>query len=168
MREPEGFAEYVAGSSSRLLRSAWLLTGDWQHAEDLLQTALTKAYLHWPKVSSADSPDAYVRRILVTTYSTWWRRRWRHELPHDVMPESSYSDRSPAVDLRESVRLELAKLPRKQRAVVVLRYFDDLTEAETALALGCSVGTVKSQASKALTKLRASTSLGALVSEGRP
>lgn len=109
-----------------------------------------------------------MRRILVTTYSTWWRRRWRHELPHDVIPESTQADRSHAVDLRESVRHELALLPRRQRAVVVLRYFDDLTEAETALALGCSVGTVKSQASKALAKLRASTSLGALVSEGRP
>jgi RNA polymerase sigma-70 factor (sigma-E family) len=155
----DGFAAFVASRRRVLLRSAWLLTGDWHLAEDLLQTALAKAYLAWRRV---DDPDAYVRRVLVTTYATWWRRRWNGERPTAVLPDRAAADTYPGVDLRHQVHAVLRDLPRRQRAVLVLRFFEDLSEAETAAALGCSVGTVKSQAARALSRLRSSTALGDL------
>jgi RNA polymerase sigma-70 factor (sigma-E family) len=153
------FAAYVAARRRALLKSAWLLTGDWHLAEDLLQTALAKAYLAWRRV---DEPDAYVRRVLVTTYATWWRRRWNGERPHGEVPDRAGPDEYGGVDLRHQVHRVLRDLPRRQRAVVVLRYFEDLSEAETAAALGCSVGTVKSHTARALARLRADTALGDL------
>jgi RNA polymerase sigma-70 factor (sigma-E family) len=150
-----GFEEFVAARSSALLRTAYLLTRDHTTAEDLLQTALTKAYLAWGRIEG--NPEPYVRRILVNTYSSWWRRKWNGEQPTDELPDHGASDDT----LGESGDLwaALGRLPRRMRAVVVLRYFEDLTEAETADLLGISVGTVKSQASKALAKLRIDPSL---------
>lgn len=153
------FATFVAARRRALLRTAWLLTGDWHLAEDLLQAALAKTYLAWARV---DEPEAYVRRVLVTTYATWWRRRWHGERPSDDMPERRARDQYGEADLRDQVQRVLRELPRRQRAVVVLRYFDDLSEADTAAALGCSVGTVKSQAARALARMRAHTALGDL------
>lgn len=149
------FDEFVAARSSRLLRTAYLLTRDHGLAEDLLQTALTKAFLAWDRI--AGEPEPYVRRILVNTYSSWWRRKWQGEQPTDVLPEDRHHDHR----LGESGDLwdALGRLPRRQRAVVVLRYFEDLTEAQTAQLLGISVGTVKSQTSKAFAKLRIDPSL---------
>ena len=143
------FAAYVVQRRRALLRSAWLLTGDWHLAEDLVQTALAKAYLAWERI---DDHDAYVRRVLTTTYVTWWRRRWRGEQATEHLPEHV----APAddLDLRGQVAAALRDLPRRQRAVVVLRYFDDLTETQTAAALGCSVGTVKSHHARAMARLR--------------
>jgi len=154
------FDEFVVARSSSLLRTAFLLTHDHALAEDLLQTALTKAYLAWSRIE--DSPEAYVRRILVTTYATWWRRRWNGEAPTEVLPERSrdgalldaHADVHADADARHDLWTAMERLPRRQRAVVVLRWFEDLSEAETARVLGCSVGTVKSQASKAFAKLR--------------
>ena len=145
------FDQFVLARSTGLLRTAYLLTHDHALAEDLVQAALTKAWLTWARVHT--DPEAYVRRILVTTYASWWRRKWRDEKPTAVIEDAepaSGSDRDQQYDLWEA----MARLPRRQRAVVVLRYVEDLTEAETASLLGCSVGTVKSQASKALAKLR--------------
>jgi RNA polymerase sigma-70 factor (sigma-E family) len=163
---PEGFADFVAARSPSLLRTAWLLTGDSHLAEDLVQTALAKAWPRWGSLRRRDSPEVYVRRVMVNTYATWWRRRWRKEVPTQHLPEhASMGDVIAEVDVRESVRSALATLTRGQRMVVVLRYFDDLTEAQTAALLGCSVGTVKSQAARAIAALRSSAQLAALVVE---
>jgi RNA polymerase sigma-70 factor (sigma-E family) len=164
MDEPDGFREFVAARSRALLRTAWLLTGDWAAAQDLVQTSLAKTWPAWSRIERSDSPEVYVRRVLVTTYATWWRRRWRGESPYSELPERVVPDDAfDEADKRAVVAAALARLTRGQRAVVVLRYFDDLTEAQTAAALGCSVGTVKSQHSRALAALRGSASLAELV-----
>ena len=155
MREPEGFREYVEARSPALMRAAWLLTGNESAAQDLVQTALVRMWPRWAKVQRAGGVDAYVRKVLMTTYIDGRRRRWHAEVPTAVLPDDpSATDAHAAAELRLSVRRALAELPPRQRAVVVLRYFEDLTEAQTAEALGCSVGTVKSQTAKALAKLR--------------
>jgi RNA polymerase sigma-70 factor (sigma-E family) len=142
------FDGFVAARSPALLRTAYLLTHDHGQAEDLLQTALTKAWFSWSRIDGA--PEAYVRRILFTTYASWWRRKWNGEHATDEMPDAGREDGGADIDLWTA----LGRLPRRQRAVVVLRYFEDLTETETARVLGCSVGTVKSQTAKAFAKLR--------------
>jgi RNA polymerase sigma-70 factor (sigma-E family) len=151
------FEGFVAARSAALLRTAYLLTRDHALAEDLLQTALTKAYLAWSRIDG--EPEPYVRRIIVNTYSSWWRRKWNGERPTDELPETAAADQG----LGESGDLwdALGRLPRRQRAVVVLRYFEDLTEAQTAELLGITVGTVKSQTSKAMASLRIDPSLTA-------
>jgi RNA polymerase sigma-70 factor (sigma-E family) len=153
--EPEGFRDFVSARSAALVRSAWLLTGEEAAAQDLVQTALEKTWLRWDRVTRKDAPEAYVRRVMLSTFLTWNRRRWRGELPVETLPEMpAVEDRTAAVDVRLAMATALRGLPARQRAVVVLRYFDDLTETQTADALGCSVGTVKSQAYKALGRLR--------------
>jgi len=152
VRSPEGFEEFVATASPRLLRLAFLLTRDTGHAEDLLQTALAKAWRAWSRVDG--DPEPYVRRIVVTVHATWWRRRWRGEEPTGELPERLGESPQDEVSEREWLWQALGRLPRRQRAVVVLRFYEDLTEAQVAGLLGCSVGTVKSQTSKALAKLR--------------
>jgi RNA polymerase sigma-70 factor (sigma-E family) len=149
---PVGFEEFVATASPRLLRTAFLLTRDAGHAEDLLQTALARAWRAWHRVNG--DPEPYVRRIIVNTHATWWRRRWRGEEPTGELPELPGEAPQDAVGDREWLWHALGRLPRRQRAVLVLRFYEDLTEAQVAALLGCSVGTVKSQASKALAKLR--------------
>jgi RNA polymerase sigma-70 factor (sigma-E family) len=152
VRSPEGFEEFVAVASPRLLRMAFLLTRDAGHAEDLLQTALARAWRAWHRIDG--DPEPYVRRIIVNSHATWWRRRWRGEEPAGEMPERPGESPQAAVDEREWLWQALGRLPRRQRTVLVLRFYEDLTEAQVAGLLGCSVGTVKSQASKALAKLR--------------
>ena len=148
--EPEGFVEYVAAGRAALLRTAYLLTGQHDDAEDLVQVALVKAVPRWRRIS--DDPEPYVRRILLNENISRWRgRRWR-EHPADVLPESAVAD--PDLDRREVMRRALLQLAPRQRAVVVLRYYDDLTERQTAELLGIRVGTVKSQSRDALTRLR--------------
>lgn len=142
----------MRGRSPALLRTARLITGDAALAQDLVQAALAKA---WPRWSRIDAPEAYVRTVMVRTYLTWRRRRWHGETPTAALPEAG-ADMWDAVDTATTVRDALAALSPRQRAVVVLRYLDDLTELQTADVLGCSVGTVKSQTSKALTRLRVS------------
>lgn len=152
----DDFAEFVLAASPALLRTAWMLTGDAGAAEDLLQTALAKAWPRWGRLAAEGNPVAYVRKIMANTQVSWWRRRWTGEIPSHHLPEmATCTDAFAAVDDRDVLRLALRCLPRRQRAVVVLRYYEDLSEEETALALGCSVGTVKSQASKGLARLRA-------------
>jgi RNA polymerase sigma-70 factor (sigma-E family) len=156
------FDEFVAARSRALLRTAYLLTHDHALAEDLLQTALTKAWFAWGRIDGNAEP--YVRRILVNTYASWWRRKWNGEHPTDELPERPGPDSAGWTDEPTDLWTAMARLPRRQRAVVVLRYFEDLTEAQAAEVLGCSVGTVKSQTSKALAKLRIDPALAA--SEG--
>ncbi|MFG3578247.1 SigE family RNA polymerase sigma factor [Micromonospora chersina] len=153
MITPEGFDEFVATRSPRLLRTAFLLTRDWALAEDLLQTALARAWEAWRRIEG--DPEPYVRRIIVNANASWWRRRWRGEVPTADLPEvAAEADRYSGLDDRDRLWRALGRLPRRQRAVLVLRYFDDLSDAEIAEVLHCSVGTVKSQASRAVAKLR--------------
>lgn len=157
MADRAGFDNFVAARSPRLLRVAYLFTRDWSEAEDLLQTALVKAWFAWGRLD--DQPEAYVRKIIATTFISWRRRRWNSEVSHADVPEQSVPDGTGAVEDRYGLWPALGRLPRRQRAVLVLRFFEDLTEAQVAAALGISIGTVKSQTSKALAKLRADTSL---------
>lgn len=158
--EPDDFDAFVAARSGALWRSAWLLTGDRHKAEDLVQTALGKSWPHWERLSCEGSFEAYVRRVLYTTYAAWWRRRWNAELVSDRLPErEAERDAQGQVAQYRDLVAALAELPKGQRAVLVLRYFEDLTEAETADVLGVTVGTVKSQASRAMAALRTSRHL---------
>lgn len=144
------FEDFVVARSGSLLRTAYLLTQDSHLAEDLLQTSLAKAWRSWGRVEAY--PEAYVRKILVNTYATWWRRRWNAEDPTADLPERQH-DNEPTGDSYD-VQAALTRLPKRQRAVIVLRFFEDLSVAETARVLECSTGTVKSQTSKALARLR--------------
>lgn len=142
------FDEFVVARSGALLRTAYLLTQDPHLAEDLLQTALAKAWFARRRIDG--DPEPYVRRILVNEFASGWRRRWRGERPTAELPDTHSPASEPHTDLWHA----LANLPGRQRAVIVLRYFDDLTEAQTAKVLDISVGTVKSQTARALAKLR--------------
>ncbi len=153
MRSAGDFEEFVAARGARLLRMAWLLTGDAYLAEDLLQTVLARVWPKWHRIAQ-DDPDAYLRKALVNTYASWRRRRWRGEVPQESLPETSGRDVYEAVDLERSLASVIRLLPPGQRAVVVLRYYEDLSVEETARVLGCRPGTVKSQAAKAMRVLR--------------
>jgi RNA polymerase sigma-70 factor (sigma-E family) len=153
--DEEEFQGFVRSRWPRLLRTAYLLTGDRHLAEDLTQSALAKTYRFWHRVQRSDSPDAYVRRILVSCDKDRFRKRRVPEHLTDVPPDvMATQDDMARADQRALLAAALARLPRRQRAVVVLRYWEDLSEAEVAQILGCSPGTVKSQAAKALSKLR--------------
>lgn len=152
MSRSEDFHEFVTARSAALLRTGYLLTRDHGLAEDLLQTALTKAWFAWDRIEG--NPEPYVRRILVNTYASWWRRKWTGERATDELPEAGVPDQSEATETSHDLWQALGRLPRKQRAVVVLRFFEDLSVAQTAAAMGTSTGTVKSQLSKAMAKLR--------------
>lgn len=153
------FAEFVAARSQALLRTACLLTGNWATAEDLLQTALAKTYLRWQHIERQESAEAYVRRVMVTTATSWWRRRWRAEVPSADLPDRALDDAFGQVDQRQALWSALAALPAKQRAALVLRFYEDLPDAEVGRVLGCSEQTVRSQCSRALAKLRQSDRL---------
>ncbi|MBO2464739.1 SigE family RNA polymerase sigma factor [Actinomadura violacea] len=153
MPERPDYAAYVTERSPRLLRTAYLLCRDWAQAEDLLQTALVKAWRAWRRVG--DNPDPYVYRILVNTHASWAKRRWRGERPTERPPDGpDPADGIRAAEDKAVLWDALGRLPQRQRATVVLRFFEDLSEPQVAAILGCSVGTVKSQTSKALAKLR--------------
>ncbi|WP_139979043.1 SigE family RNA polymerase sigma factor [Nocardioides litoris] len=158
-REPSGrrdadFEAYLRARQPALLRTAYLLTGDRHTAEDVLQTSLAKLYLAWDRVHDRGAVDAYVRRIMVNEHHSLWRRPWkRREHVREELPDTAYRDSyddGQAEALWEVVR----SLPPRARAVVVLRFYEQLTEAETADVLGVSVGTVKSQCSRAVAALR--------------
>jgi RNA polymerase sigma-70 factor (sigma-E family) len=157
MKDEAGFREFVQGGARRHLRAAYLLTGNDTDAEDLLQTALAKLMRVWDRVSTGGDPDAYLRTVIVNTQSSRWRRKWRGEVATDVLPDAG-ADPYPSSDTRDELRRALRGLSAGERAVVVLRHVEDLPEAEVARILGCSTGTVKSQASRGLTKLRAALS----------
>ncbi len=163
MADKAEFDEFVVARSPALVRTAYLLVQDQGLAEDLLQTALTKAWFAWSRVQD---PEAYVRRVMVTTSASWWRRRWTRETPTEVPPERPTSVGSGALEDGQDLWDAIGHLPRRQRAVVVLRYLEDRTEADTADLMGCSVGTVKSQCAKALAKLRLDAALAPASDEG--
>ena len=167
LAEPDGFRDFVEARSSALLRSGWLLTGDWPSAEDLVQTALAAAWPHWSSLRRQDAPELYVRKIMVNTFLRWRRRRWNGEIATGRLPEMrAYGDAFAQIDARQALIAALDRLPPRQRAVVVLRYFADQTEAQTAAAMGCSVGAVKAHASKALARLRDAPGLAELMTGG--
>ncbi|GAA1844811.1 SigE family RNA polymerase sigma factor [Asanoa iriomotensis] len=145
------FADFVRLRYAELLRSAYLLTGSSHAAEDLLQTALLRAMGRWSQV---EEPLPYVRRTMVNLHVSVWRRYGAREVLHAVLPERGVGDGAHQVEQRHVIVDALRELPPRTRAVVVLRYWDDLSEAETAAALNCSIGTVKSQASRGLARLR--------------
>lgn len=152
------FEDFVAARGQALQRVAYLLTGDWGLAEDLLQTTLARAYPRWSRIEH-ENPEAYVRQIMVNTWCSWWRRRWRGEVPTAALPDPPARDCYADADRKDALRTALAGLPRRQRAVVVLRYHQDLPEEQVAQILGITTGTVKSQAAKALAKLRTNGAL---------
>ncbi len=153
-RESEAdFADFVEQWSPPLLRVAYLLTGDRWLAEDLLQTALLKTSRRWSKIADRQAAYPYVRRVLVTTQASWLRRRRVSEVLIEQLPEDGLAHGEPAAAPGRALAA-LETLPPRMRAVIVLRYHEDLSEAETAAALGCSIGSVKSQASRGLARLR--------------
>jgi RNA polymerase sigma-70 factor (sigma-E family) len=155
VEDEEGFRDFVRARLPRLSRTAYLLAGAHAQAEDLLQATLIKTALHWSRISVVGDPEAYVRKVLYHEHIRSWRRRRYVEQPTATVPERATGrDEADDVALRISLERALAKLTRRQRAVIVLRYFEDLSEAATAQALSCSVGTVKSQTSHALRRLR--------------
>ena len=157
-----GFADFVAAEQAALLRLAVLLAGDRGHAEDLVQTALLKTYRHWDRISRSGTPSAYVRRVLVTTHASWRRRLSTTEQVVESVPDRA----TPAApgDVDEQLRAALRELPVRMRTAVVLRYFEDLSEQQTADLMGCSASTVNTQTARGLARLR--TALTALQPAG--
>ena len=151
------FDEYVAARSQALLRFAYVLTGDADRAEDLTQTALADALRHWRRVSRADHPDAYVRKMIVNAHTTWWRRRSSSELPTDTPRDDGghVSDPADQVAARDEARRLLGSLAPRARTVLVLRYYADLDDVAIAEVMGISASGVRATASRALATLRA-------------
>ena len=152
------FADYVRGRGPSLQRLAYSLVGDWHRADDVVQAALVRLSRAWPRVCGYEALDAYSRRLVINEANRWWRRPARREqLSADVT--AGRSDGLGAVDARDELWRLLMTLPKRQRAVVVLRYVEDLSEQETARVLDCTVGTVKSTASRAMARLRCTAEL---------
>ncbi len=154
------FREYVLTRGTALLRVAVMLTGNRADAEDLVQVALAKTYLAWDKINDRAALDAYVRRAMVNTHISWWRRRKFEEYPTDELPDQAIADHARESEMAEVVQRALDRLPGRMRAAVILRYFEDMTEPEIAQALGVSLGTVKSTVSRAVARLRVDAELG--------
>ena len=151
--EPE-FRDYVQTRRNALLRTAFLLTRNEADAEDLVQSALAKTYLAAGRIEDRSALDGYVRRAIVNTHISWWRRRRVVELPTDELPDEAVADHAVSSDLRQTLRRALDRLPGRMRAAIMLRYYDDMTEAEVAEILGVSLGTVKRTVARAVAKLR--------------
>lgn len=143
------------------MRTAFLLTGNRADAEDLVQAVLAKTYQVWDRIEDRGALDGYVRRAMVNTHISWWRRRRIEEYPTDVIPDQVVADHSVTSDQYDTLRRAIDRLPQRMRTAVVLRYFEDMTEAEIATALGVSLGTVKSTVSRAVAKLRIDAELQA-------
>jgi RNA polymerase sigma-70 factor (sigma-E family) len=153
--DADGFRDFVVARSPALARTAYLLTGDRQLAEDLVQEALTRVASRWAKVAAGGDPEPYVRRVLYTCAVDGWRRKKPSEiLRAEHVEQPDRGDAAEVTTQRVALRAAMAKLTVKQRAVLVLRFFEDRTEGQTAAALGCSVNTVKSQTRHALQRLQ--------------
>ena len=163
------FADFVRQRSAPMLRTAWLLTGgDWALAEDLAQAAFSQVWRHWTRIAVMEAPEAYAQKVMLNTFLSWRRRRWTAEISterFDVSPVTTGGFAT--VDMREVLRHALGQLTAKQRAVIALRYFEDRSETETAAIMGCTVGTVKSQASRAIAKLRKHPGLADVMTGGK-
>lgn len=163
MNRDQEFRDFVVAHSATLHRGAFLLTGDRGHAEDLVQQTLLRSYLAWDRVAAAADPPAYVRRILYRSFARSHRRR---RVPESLVEPAETAQLDPdSVGDRDLLRRAMNELTPGQRAVVVLRFFEDLSVESAARILGCSAGTVKSQTAKALARLRSSPQLDA--KEGR-
>jgi RNA polymerase sigma-70 factor (sigma-E family) len=161
------FVEYVEARQQALVRFAYLLTSDHHTAEDLVQTALAKTYLTWDRLRDRGAVDSYVRRIIVNENTSMWRRAWkRRERSSEILPDRGTVD--PDVETRDAMWNVVQSLPPRQRAAVVLRYYEDLSEADTAAVLGCSLGNVKSQTSRGLAAMRAAVTADPGLLGGRP
>ncbi|WP_110181499.1 SigE family RNA polymerase sigma factor [Nocardioides solisilvae] len=155
-RDPDAFTEFVAARSAALHRSAYLLVGERGLAQDLLQEALTKTYVAWPRLRDPSKAEAYTRRAITTTAIGWYRRKgWSAERPGPEVPDVGRAGHEAQVTERDWLWQALLALPPRQRAALVCRFYDDLSEAQTAEVMGCAPGTVKSQVSAGLAKLRA-------------
>lgn len=155
MADVDEFERFVEVRERALQRTAWLLTGDWALAEDLVQTALARAWPRWDRIIRRDDPEIYLRKVMLNTWSTWRRRRWRGETAAEVLPDRpAPGDFATEVTVRQVISHVLGNLTDRQRSVLVLRIFDDLSEVQVAQILGCAVGTVKSTMSQTLAKLR--------------
>ena len=152
-RDP-AFHEYVTSRSGSLLRMAYLLTRNRADAEDLVQAALAKTYQAWDRIEDRAAVDGYVRRAMVNTHISWWRRRRVEEYPTDEIPDQPVIDHAGDSEVQDALRRAIERLPQRMRAAVVLRYYEDMSEAEIANVLGVSLGTVKSTVSRAVAKLR--------------
>jgi len=148
------FDAYCRDHGRALCRSAFLLTGDHHLAEDLVQTALAKVAPRWDRIAADADPMPYIRTVVVRTAIAWRRRRWWGEVPTSPLPEATGSDHLDGLVARDRLRRALLGVPPRQRAALVLRFYEDLSEAETARAMGCGIGTVKSQTAKGLARLR--------------
>jgi RNA polymerase sigma-70 factor (sigma-E family) len=154
LRDISAFSEFVEARSHALLRTAYLMVGDHQLAQDLLQEALIKTLTAWPRLRDPEKVDAYARRTVVTTAITWRRRRSFHERPAEFLPDAPDPDQTENLATHQLLIAHLRGLPPRQRAAIVLRYYEDLTLAQTAEIMDCSVGSVKSHVSIGLSKLR--------------
>lgn len=160
------FKQYVTDRSHALRRTAYLMCGDWHEAEDLVQTAFLKLYKYWRKVERAQNRDAYVRQVIVRALIDERRRGWRRERPFAVLPDDIAAvEAGPGPEERDALLGAMALIPQRQRATLVLRFWEDQSVEQTAHALGCSEGTVKSQTARGLAALR--EALGGLTSSSR-
>ncbi len=153
------FHEFVLARGRSLLHSAYLLTGNLADAEDLVQSALAKTYQAWDRIEDLKAVDGYVRRAIVNTHISWWRRRKIDEYPTDDLPDQPIADSTGTSELHDTLQRAIDRLPHRMRAAVVLRFYEDMTEAEVADVLGVSQGTVKSTVSRAVAKLRGDAEL---------
>ncbi|GAA6526285.1 SigE family RNA polymerase sigma factor [Intrasporangium sp. DVR] len=151
--DEERFVDFVRAHSARLFRTAYLMTGDYQRAEDLLQTTLIRIYQRWTRVDAMERPAAYARTVLVSQSVSWWRRRSSRELPVGGGEELGWAGRIDEVPEHQRVWQAVLSLPPRQRAVMVLKYYEDLSEAEIAEVLNMAPGTVKSHAHRAARQL---------------
>ena len=162
--EGEGFAQFVEARQRALQRTAWLLTGDWALAEDLVQTALVRSWPRWERINRRDDPEIYVRRAMVNSWASWRRRRWWGERAAETVPDGpAAGDVAAEAAVRVTVQRALGSLTARQRAVLVLRVFDDLPEAQVAQVLDCAPGTVKATLARAVARLRADPRLAGLM-----
>ncbi len=170
MRDEAAFVEFAEAARGQLRRTAYLLCGDWEQASDHVQEGLIRVYVAWPRLTRAGREHAYARKAVVSAFLDHYRRRSSTEVPAE--PDGnvpSGQDVAESVALRAALMSALADLPPRQRACVVLRYFDDLSVADTAVILGCSEGTVKSTTSRALASLRSTfegSPIGGLATRG--
>src|SRR5215472_359714 len=154
------FGDYVRSRGGALLRAAQALTGNRADAEDLVQSTLVKTYQSWDSITDQSALDTYVRRVMVNTHISGWRRRRVDEYPTDELPDEPAADLTGDSDMRDVVQRALDRLPRRMRAAVMLRYYDDMSEPEVAAALGVSVGTVKSAVAREDAELGADAEAG--------
>jgi RNA polymerase sigma-70 factor (sigma-E family) len=151
--DEDRFTEFVRAHSASLFRTAFLMTGDYQRAEDVLQTSLVRVYQRWPRVDAMAAPVGYARKVVVNQAASWWRRRSSHESPRSSDIDIAWDGRVDDVAEHERVWQAVLSLPRRQRAVTVLRYYEDLSEAQIAETLGMAPGTVKSHSHAANRRL---------------